>query len=155
MKLTGKYHLFFWAVFLLGSALISSGCRSARQAAPEPPQTEQEQPTPQRPAQADPDEEMTRLPGSFIDQAYREYARKANRKLTLFFQAQQQYSGGSYGEALTLINKAIEIERSADALALKGLIYYALEAYDQAEKMWEEALALDSTVFERIILQSD
>ncbi len=132
--------------------LLVASCGSSRPQQPEetgdalPEEVEREQ-EPEPVA-----EEEVRLSNAFIDAAYQEYSRRANKKLDLFFRAQQRYHDGAYTEALGLVNRALEIEDSADALALKGMIFYRIGADSQAERLWQQALELDDTVFERIIL---
>ncbi|AXJ00392.1 hypothetical protein CYPRO_1127 [Cyclonatronum proteinivorum] len=96
--------------------------------------------------------EEVRLSSRFVEEAFADYAQRTNTKLTLFFQAQQRYHAGQYVEALRLINRALEWGESADALAMKGLIFAGLQAEEQAISYWQRAIALDPDVFERILL---
>ena len=154
-------------MLLLGAGVmvLLGGCRGAGSAAVQTPASDEseellqsrtfevESQIPQGEARAAAgQEEEVRLSTAFVERAFADYARRTNSKLTLFFQAQQRYHEARYGEALSLINRALEIEESADALAMKGLIFAGLRAEDLAIQYWQRAIALDPQVFERILL---
>lgn len=139
---------------LLLFALSACGTNRGVQQSAEP-ETETTAEAEEEPETAEPltvTEPEVRLSPDVIDRIYLRFAEKANRKLTLFFRAQQRYGEGSYTEALDLVNRALELQVSADALALKGLIFYRLGAEDQAERHWAAAAEIDPDVVERIIL---
>lgn len=149
---------------LLGAGLLLGGCRGSGSAAsaPEASADESEELLQSRtfevesslPAAAErqaPEEEV-RLSSAFVERAFADYAMRTNSKLTLFFRAQQRYHEGRYSEALSLIDRALAIEESADALAMKGMIFAGLRAESLAIEYWQRAIALDPQVFERILL---
>lgn len=161
-----RYMNLLLLLLLLGAGLLLSGCRGSGASASsadfggdsdvgqELLQSRTFEVGSQAPMAAAPQEpqEEVRLSTRFVEEARLEYARRTNAKLTFFFQAQQRYHEGRYTEALTLINRALEIEESADALAMKGLIFAGLRAEPQAIAYWQRAVALDPDVFERILL---
>ncbi|MCC5935443.1 MAG: hypothetical protein JJU35_14440 [Balneolales bacterium] len=151
----------FFLLIALTAALCLAGCRSSGSTTADPAtgpdeellQSRTFEVTSERPQAAEPPPgEEVRLSTRFVQEAYADYARRTNAKLTFFFQAQQRYHEGRYSEALTLINRALDISESADALAMKGLIFAGLRAEAQAIEYWQRAVALDPDVFERILL---
>ena len=82
----------------------------------------------------------------YKDRIYRENQVKANRITTFYIQAQQKSFNGEYEEALFLINQALRIKETPDALALKGSIYFGLGSTENFVIFWIRALELDPDI---------
>lgn len=102
-----------------------------------------------QPAVPEIDEEKLRqdsLKKVYKDRIYRENQVKANRITTFYIQAQQKSFNGEYEEALFLINQALRIKETPDALALKGSIYLGLGSTENFVIFWGRALELDPDI---------
>lgn len=74
------------------------------------------------------------------------YQFQANEITSFYILAQRNFYSGQYESALNFINKALEIRRNADLLALKGNIYLGLGNTEKFVSNWKQALKLDETV---------
>jgi tetratricopeptide (TPR) repeat protein len=79
------------------------------------------------------------------DARYREEQRmlKKQEGIDHFDRATLYYYRGNYELALNEINKALEIEKTAEYLNLKGLLLVELGRFDESRKVYTEALKLE------------
>ncbi len=60
-----------------------------------------------------------------------------------------------YSQALTTIDKAIEIERKGKFLVLKGIILKNLKHFEEANKLYDEAISLKEDILEALLNKSN
>lgn len=66
--------------------------------------------------------------------------------LTSFRKAQDLFYLGEYRDALSEVDKTIEIQETADAYALKGTIFFMLENVTAARANWNKAVQMDPNI---------
>lgn len=74
--------------------------------------------------------------------------RKKKEGLDHFDRATLYYYRGNYELAVNEINKALEIEKTAEYFNLKGLLLAELGKFDESKKIYKEALKLESDLAE-------
>ena len=60
-----------------------------------------------------------------------------------FVSAQNAFYRGNYEQAMEAVNRSLNIEQTADALALKGTIYFMLGNNTEAQRFWTRAMRLN------------
>jgi tetratricopeptide (TPR) repeat protein len=75
-----------------------------------------------------------------------EYSEKANKISDYYLKAQRALYRDDFDKALEEIDRALEIHKNADLLALKGSIYFSMKSFTEATVYWQEALKLDKNL---------
>ena len=66
--------------------------------------------------------------------------------LSGYRKAQDLFYLGEYRDALTEVDKTLEIQETADAFALKGTIFFMLDNITAARANWNRAVQLDPDI---------
>lgn len=72
-----------------------------------------------------------------------EYQRRANSVINYFIRVQSAINDKRMQEALSLVDRCLYYEKTADALALKGTIYYMMGYEIEAAMFWKEAYEIN------------
>lgn len=73
-------------------------------------------------------------------------AKKIKRVLKNFRRAQDLFYRENYDEALRMVSKSLEIQRTADALGLKGSIFFVQDDMSSAKYYWNQAVQMDPEI---------
>lgn len=71
---------------------------------------------------------------------------KTNRSLTMHVKAQKALFKGETEQAYKYISTGLELDETADMLALKGSVYHYMGEFDKAEDYWKRAVDRNSDV---------
>ncbi len=86
------------------------------------------------------------LKAKYREQLRDDYQAQANEITTLYLLAQRRFYRGEYEQALSIVNKALNLRENADLYALRGSIHLGLNNTDQFVENWRTALTMDKNV---------
>lgn len=89
------------------------------------------------------DEKLTEI---YEEELRNTYKAKANRLANFYILAQQRFYVADYNNALTYINRALDIQENAYCLALRGSIHLGLGMRESFIADWRKALQMDENV---------